>query len=94
MSDKFKAALTEGDHTVYGSVESIMAVSAIISQWSELLESLESLAKSAPSACCSDFNHKLGDFHEHDESCPPLDRYESACLAARVAIARAKGEQP
>jgi hypothetical protein len=58
----------------------------------ELLEALEALAISAPSACCGDFNHKKGDFHEGDEKCPPLDRYEKACLLARAAIAKARGE--
>ena len=57
-----------------------------------LLEALEALADSAPSACCVDFHHKPGDYHDADESCPALDRYEAACLSARAAIARARGE--
>lgn len=58
----------------------------------DLLEALEALADSAPSACCVDFHHKPGDYHDADESCPALDRYEAACLSARAAIARARGE--
>lgn len=58
----------------------------------DLLEALEALADSAPSACCVDFHHKPGDYHDADESCPALDRYEDACLSARAAIARARGE--
>ena len=59
----------------------------------DLLEALEALADSAPSACCVDFHHKPGDYHDADESCPALDRYEAACLSARAAIARARGER-
>ena len=58
----------------------------------DLLEALEALADSAPSACCVDFHHKPGDYHDADESCPALDRYEAACLSARAAIARARGQ--
>lgn len=58
----------------------------------DLLEALEALADSAPSACCVDFHHKPGDYHDADESCPALDRYEAACLSARAAISRARGE--
>lgn len=58
----------------------------------DLLEALEALANSAPDACCSDFNHRKGDFHDEGDECPPLERYASACLMARAAIARAKGE--
>lgn len=64
----------------------------LISAAPDLLEALEALADSAPSACCVDFHHKPGDYHDADESCPALDRYEAACLSARAAIARARGE--
>ena len=59
----------------------------------DLLEALEALADSAPSACCVDFHHKPGDYHDADESCLALDRYEAACLSARAAIARARGAE-
>lgn len=58
----------------------------------DLLAALESLACSAPSACCVDFHHQPGDYHGADDACPALDRYENACLSARAAIARARGE--
>lgn len=65
---------------------------SLIAAAPDLLEALEALADSAPSACCVDFHHKPGDYHDADESCPALDRYEAACLSARAAIARARGE--
>ena len=58
----------------------------------DLLAALESLACSAPSACCVDFHHQPGDYHGADDACPALDRYEAACLSARAAIAKARGE--
>ena len=58
----------------------------------ELLEALEALECSAPDVCCRDFNHRKGDFHEADEACPPLDRWQAACLSARAAIAKARGD--
>lgn len=68
------------------------ANASLISAAPDLLEALEALSKSAPSACCVDFHHQPGDYHAADESCPALDRYEAACLSARAAIAKARGE--
>lgn len=65
---------------------------ALIAAAPDLLQALDALSKSAPSVCCADFDHQPSDYHGADESCPALDRYEAACLAARAAIARARGE--
>lgn len=64
----------------------------LISAAPDLLEALDALANSAPDACCVDFHHGKKDLHGPDDKCPPLERWHSACLSARAAIAKAKGE--
>ncbi|MGC5620400.1 hypothetical protein [Enterococcus faecalis] len=58
----------------------------------DLLEALELLSQSAPAASCEMFHHEKQDRHTFIEECPALTRYEHACLKARAAIAKARGE--
>lgn len=57
----------------------------------DLLEALELLNQSAPAASCEMFHHEKQDRHTFLEECPPLIRYEQACLKARAALAKARG---
>lgn len=74
----------------YSEVE---ANARLIAAAPDLLEALELLSQSAPAASCDMFHHEKQDRHTFIEECPALTRYELACLKARAAIAKARGEE-
>lgn len=81
MSGKFDGALhlKDGDYIVYGSAESVMAVSAIITHRDELLEALEEI--------CLMQARNYGDATQTHMDFPEL------AAKARAAIAKARGEK-
>lgn len=60
----------------------------LVRQTVQLEQALQSLRGRAPTVECDDFHHGPKDLHEHDEECPPLRRYEDACLQAVAALAK------
>lgn len=64
---------------------------ALLAERDRLREALKALRAATPSLTCESFHHKRRDLHDHDEECPPFERWIAAALACNAAL---KGEQP
>lgn len=64
---------------------------ALLAERDRLREALKALRAATPSLTCESLHHKRRDLHDHDEACPPFERWIAAALACDAAL---QGEQP
>ena len=64
---------------------------ALLAERDRLREALNALRAATPSLTCESFHHDRRDQHDHDEECPPFERWIAAALACNAAL---RGEQP
>lgn len=64
---------------------------ALLAERDRLREVLNALRAATPSLTCESFHHARLDQHDHDEECPPFERWIAAALACNAAL---QGEQP
>jgi len=64
---------------------------ALLAERDRLREALNALRAATPSLTCESFHHERRDLHDHDEECPPFERWIAAALACNAAL---KGAQP
>ncbi len=64
---------------------------ALLAELDRLREALNALRAATPSLTCESFHHERRDLHDHDEECPPFERWIAAALACNAAL---QGEQP
>jgi len=63
---------------------------ALLAERDRLREVLNALRAATPSLTCESFHHARRDQHDHDEECPPFERWIAAALACNAAL---QGEQ-
>ena len=63
---------------------------ALLAERDALRDALKNLRAATPSLTCESFHHARRDQHDHDEECPPFERWIAAALACNVAL---QGEQ-
>lgn len=66
-------------------------IEALLAERDRLQEVLNALRAATPSLTCESFHHARRDQHDHDEECPPFERWIAAALACNAAL---QGEQP
>jgi len=64
---------------------------ALLAERDRLREALNALRAATPSLTCESFHHERRDLHDHDEECPPFERWIAAALACNAAL---QGAQP
>lgn len=64
---------------------------ALLAERDRLREALKALRAATPSLTCESFHHERRDLHDHDEECPPFERWIAAALACNAAL---QGAQP
>lgn len=74
-----------------GVLELLAERDALLAERDRLREALKALRAATPSLTCESFHHERRDLHDHDEECPPFERWIAAALACNAAL---QGEQP
>lgn len=64
---------------------------ALLAERDRLRDVLNALRAATPSLTCESFHHARRDQHDHDEECPPFERWIAAALACNAAL---QGAQP
>lgn len=67
------------------------AIAALMAGAPAMLDALKSLLDSIPSLTCESFHHAKKDQHDHDDECPPFERYLAEAIKARALIAKHRG---